>query len=464
MEAGAEQLLGWLREPGRPRVVPAAALQQALKVSQPTLSRWVRAAGEDVLRIGRGRATGYALPRSVGRAGACWPLHRIAADGRPVTLGVLHALRGESFWFETATVHPVFQHGEFAQGLYPGLPWFLDDQRPQGFLGRSFAVRHAQPLGAPPDLARWQADDILLALLQFGQDSPGDLVLGDTALRHALSQQQAPEAISTGARTTHYPKFAAQVLAGDPIGSSAGGEQPKFALTLDEPGGRWRPVIVKFSEPLSSAASTRWADLLRCEHLAGTVLRAHGLPAAESELLEAGGRLYLQSTRFDRTPTLGRIGVVSLAALDAAFLGHGHRDWWQLAPQLEREGWLSAADAHVLAVIGWFGQLIGNTDMHLGNAALLVHDARPLALAPVYDMLPMRWRPSTSGEVIDRPGWMVTLPLPVERAAWRQAAPVALDFWQHAQADRELTPSFRAIASQAAQAVEATWRRERGAS
>lgn len=47
-----------------------------------------------------------------------------------------------------------------------------------------------------------------------------------------------------------------------------------------------------------------------------------------------------------------------------------------------------------------FGRMIGNTDMHSGNASLLVAGASikeiaqgALRLAPVYDMLPMRWKP-----------------------------------------------------------------------
>jgi hypothetical protein len=47
-----------------------------------------------------------------------------------------------------------------------------------------------------------------------------------------------------------------------------------------------------------------------------------------------------------------------------------------------------------------FGRLIGNTDMHSGNAQLFVEGASlremmagRFAFAPVYDMLPMRWKP-----------------------------------------------------------------------
>jgi len=50
-----------------------------------------------------------------------------------------------------------------------------------------------------------------------------------------------------------------------------------------------------------------------------------------------------------------------------------------------------------------FGRLIGNTDMHGGNLSLWVEgdDLKGLlrgrfTLAPVYDMLPMRWRPDAT--------------------------------------------------------------------
>ena len=47
-----------------------------------------------------------------------------------------------------------------------------------------------------------------------------------------------------------------------------------------------------------------------------------------------------------------------------------------------------------------FGRLIGNSDMHSGNAGLFVKGESlqemlqgKFSLAPVYDMLPMRWKP-----------------------------------------------------------------------
>lgn len=432
----------------------AAALGSALAVSQPTVSRLLTSAGERIVRIGRARASRYALGREIARAGRHWPLYRIDPEGHSHLLGELGALHGGGFHFLPVQPLPTFVHGEFADGLFPGLPWFMDDQRPQGFLGRSFVRRVANDIGAPDDLTRWQADDIVLALLRHGDDEPGDLVLGEDALQRALQVMLSPEAIPTSARIDHYPALADAALAGEDVGSSAAGEQPKFTVLLreDEHGDEqvsdeYRSVIVKFSERTTTPAGQRWADLLRCEWTASEVLLANSHASAQSELLEADGRVFLQSTRFDRTTMLGRCGLVSLAALDAAYYGHGRIDWWTFARQLHADGWLNSNDAHSLAIRGWFGALIGNTDMHLGNASLVLGDTRPLNLAPSYDMLPMALRPASTGEVVAR-DIKIPAPLPDQLDHWQTAAVMAHDFWQRVIGNDAISAGFREIASE----------------
>jgi hypothetical protein len=423
----------------------ALALARTLDVSQPTVSRMLAAAGDRIVRIGRARASRYALGRDIARAGGRWPLHRITPDGRAETLGELRAVHPEGFHFEPAMPLPAFVHAPFADGLFPGLPWFLDDQRPQGFLGRAFVRRVAADIGAPEDLVRWQPDDIVLALLRHGDDASGDLVLGDAALERALQSALSPSAMPVAEREARYPELAASALSGEDVGSSAGGEQPKFTACVEDDSG-YRSVIVKFSERPGTPAAQRWTDLLHCEHIAGEVLRAHGIAAAETALLRADGRAFLQSTRFDRTPVLGRRGLISLAALDPAYYGHGRIDWWRLAPMLQRDGWLDAGDARALAIRGWFGALIGNTDMHLGNASLVLADTRPLALAPSYDMLPMALRPASTGEVVER---VLEVPPPLpggQQAHWRDAARAARDFWLRASTE-DVSAPFRNIAA-----------------
>ncbi|MEP7043065.1 MAG: type II toxin-antitoxin system HipA family toxin YjjJ [Dokdonella sp.] len=427
---------------------PGITLASALGISQPTLSRLFSAAGERVVRIGRARAARYALAHAIARAGSHWPLYRIALDGRSEKLGELHALERDEFYFVPSGERPALLHGDFATGLFPGLPWFLEDQRPQGFLGRSFAHRIANDISAPVDPLIWRPDDIVLGLLRHGDDQPGDLVLGEASLQHALQRMFEPVAIvPTAERTVRYPLLADAALRGEDIGSSAGGEQPKFAITLcgDD---SYIPVIVKFSDHISTPAGRRWADLLIGEHHACTVLREHDLPAAVSELVEADSRVFLQSTRFDRTPTLGRGGFVSLAALNAAYYGHARIDWWRFAPQLQRDGWLDENDARRLRLFSWYGALIANSDMHLGNAALQLRDVRPLPLAPAYDMLPMRFRPANNGELVER-RYEITLPTPEHQVDWHAAALMARVFWQRVADDRRISAEFRGIAGDA---------------
>ena len=439
-----KQLHTLLQRKGAP--LPAQRLLAELKISQPTLSRLVQLAGPAVVRIGKARATRYALTRDLGRMGSQWMLYRIDGKGAAQTLGQLHALQHDCWYFQASAAVPALLHGEFRDGLFPGLPWFLDDQRPQGFLGRAFVQRLAPLIGAQHDLKLWRSDDVVLALLLEGFDACGDLVLGEANLERAQRHLFAPEyQLSAQQRNQFYPELAAAALRGDVVGSSAGGEQPKFAITLHAANG-WQPVIVKFSDRRSTPAGQRWSDLLHCEFLASEVLRAHGLPAAHNEIISADDRCFLQSTRFDRTAQLGRIGMVSLAALDAAFYGHGRIDWWRWAPQLERDGWLDRTNAQQLSQLNWFGALIGNADMHLGNAALLQSGNRPLSLAPAYDMSPMHWRPSASGEIIERDILPVAMPPPEQIGNWRVAALPAAVFWQEVIGNPEISPTFKKLA------------------
>jgi len=441
-EARLSQLETLLR---RHNPLTAAALGGMLGVSQPTVSRLLASAGNSIVRIGKARASRYALSRQIGRAGSRWPLYRIGPEGQPATLGELRALHGESFHFAPAGPRPAFLHGEFADGLVPGLPWFLDDQRPQGFLGRAFARRVSADIAAPDDLGRWSADDIVLALLRHGENGTGDLVLGEGTLQRALQAMLSPPAIAMSERAVRYPALADAALAGEDIGSSAGGEQPKFTALLQATDG-YRAVIVKFSERAGTPAAQRWADLLRCEYIASEILRTHGIAAADIELLEADGRVFLQSTRFDRTAMLGRCGLVSLSALAAAYYGHGRIDWWAFAPQLHRDGWLDTDDARTLALRGWFGALIGNSDMHLGNASLVLTDMRPLALAPSYDMLPMALRPASTGELVRR-DIAVPVPPPEHRADWCDAGAMAHAFWRRVAGEDAISAGFRQLSS-----------------
>src|SRR5690625_1733338 len=75
----------------------ARELTETLGISQPTVSRLLRAAGDRVVAIGETRRRRYAATRDIRGLGRSWPLYRINAHGRPSLFGQLHALHDGRF-------------------------------------------------------------------------------------------------------------------------------------------------------------------------------------------------------------------------------------------------------------------------------------------------------------------------------------------------------------------------------
>lgn len=444
----ADDLLALLHS-GDP--VPAADLVQQLGTSRTILARLVREAGDQVMRLGQARATAY-VATGLGRPNH-WPLYRMGADATPEPLGTLHALRGERFLFQPEGRRPnLMRPVDAVAGHFPGIPWFLDDVRPQGFLGRTLAHRLGRQLGVPEDLLSWRTADNLIGI-QHGGTGIGDLLLGSRAVDQALDEiQNPPDAVAIGHRLDAYARMARDALAGEEVGSSPGGEQPKFTATVCDGSTRYA-AIVKF------AVSARWADLLVMEHLALRTLAAHGVPAAVSTLLQEDDHTWLELQRFDRTPdVLGRRGFVSLMALDGAFTGEGRRSWAEAGRQLQALRLIDAASAERMVLLHWFGVLIGNRDMHQGNLGFELVDDGPLPLCPAYDMLPMYLAPPRSGAV--RKPEPIALRAPDQLGqggAIARAAEIAIDFWEQVAVSGQVRePALREVA-QANREVVATY-------
>lgn len=402
-------------------------LAELLGISQASFSRLFQASRGEIVQIGRGPAVRYALRGRLARAATPVPVWRVAADRRVVEFGELEALTQGRFLF--------------GGGVFGSLPWFLWGLRPQGFIGRGFARRETG-LGLPVDLNAWTDEDILLALARRGEDLPGDLLLGHESLERYL-QGPGPGPVTRD----DYPRLVLAAMQGELPGSSAGGEQPKFAAALDGAGS----VIVKFSPPVAeSPAARRWGDLLVCEHLALTVMREHGQAAAESALIEQEGRVLLETRRFDRTPAGGRRAMASGSALGMEFAGVGE-NWTRLANALLRERRISAQDAETIRLWDDFGAMVGNSDRHLGNVSFLTEDYRHFSLAPAYDMLPMRWAPSAQGELVARNPDMAASSLDVR--AFGRAADMAEAFWRAVHGDGRLAGRMAGIAELSLEAV-----------
>lgn len=436
---------------------PAASAQDLaarLGVSLPTVHRLLRAAPAQVVSLGRARRTRHAWRRALrGQAGDL-AVYRVDAQGVPHAWASLALIepQGCAMPLDGADwpVPP-----DARDGWWPGLPYSLQDMRPQGYMGRQFARAVHEGLQLPPDPRAWSDDDVLVALSRAGGDTVGDLIVGDEALRRwQAGRLDAPAPLAGSELPAAYLALAAQAVAGGGAGSSAAGEFPKFvALRAPDhvPEGMPRTphVLVKFSGAGGTPAERRWADLLLAEHLAlqacATHLAGQGVQAAFTRWLQAGGRAFLEVERFDRHGRWGRSPLVSLEAVNAAFLGLPHLPWPELAVPLARGGWLADGALAAVRVLWWFGRLIGNTDMHLGNLSFRPHAGR-LALAPAYDMLPMRYAPLGGGELAPLMPLEPPLPLPGERAQWRPAAAAALAFWQALAGDGRAGDAMRAQA------------------
>jgi hypothetical protein len=435
-----EQLLMLLRQhPG----AKASQLAVWLQISQPTLSRLLGTAGEAVLPVGAGPRRRYFGQRPLRGLPGNFPLYAVNATGQVSKQGTLKLTAPEGSVLDVAALGwPV--EAEFADGVWPGLPYVLQDMRPQGFLGRNFARHWAQDLGVSPHPAEWHDDDVLHLLTQRGSDATGNLIVGDVALQRWLQAKAEPLTLISEAQTEQaYAQKADQASALGAVVSSAAGEFPKFTA-LRALGGSLTPhVIVKFSGAEPSGAVQRWADLLVCEHIALQTLQiSQGVASARSRLLRAGGRTLLEVERFDRHGDFGRSPLCSLETLDAALLGKSSTDWGVLAEMMRLQGWVSAETVQTIRLIWQFGQLIGNTDMHKGNLSFV--PGHPMTVAPVYDMLPMMYAPMAGGEV-PTPRYQPALPPPQNRDTWLQACTAAQAFWQSASTDARISPAFGQI-------------------
>jgi hypothetical protein len=357
------------------------------------------------------------LLRQIGNHGDSWPLYRVTETGGAENLGTLRALAGDSWLIEFQQDEPLFSLG-LKKGISEGWPWFLDELRPQGFMGRAFAQRLHRQLGASPDLNRWGSDTFLLASYIFGDDLPGNLMVGEH-----------PIAVPESVEESDWPELAKEAVQGRPPGSSAGGERPKFSSGLE---------LVKFAR--RDDQQGRWADLLVAEATAGEVLKEHGIPSADSRIVEVDGFVFLAVRRFDRKDSGGRVGVHSLAAIDGALYGEGSGSWGEMADRLYVDGLISASDQKTIQHVWDFGKAIRNTDMHFGNLGFHPTSNGAFALAPVYDMLPMAYAPNAAGVPEFKPGNQGFTVVPPN--------PMANDFWERLSLDTRVSQSFKNIARQ----------------
>ena len=377
--------------------------------SQPTVSRGLAHLGDEVIRIGSGSSIQYAI-RDYSRGFDQVPVYRVSDAGQIRVLGTLVPVRPDGFVMIQIDGVTIYSDG---------LPWWIFDMRPQGYLGRAYASTHAANLGLPSNPDEWTDSHALRALLAHGYDVVGNLLLGDLA-RERFLELPGPTAVAD--RAEAYPRLAASACAGDVPGSSAGGEQPKFCVYTDR-----GHALVKFSSADDNPVADRWRDLLLAEHIALATL------GVDTEVIDMHGQRFLEVPRFYRVGELGRVGMFSLKALDAEFVGTATLPWPAIVSRLAADGHVHPEAVDGAALLWAFGVLIGNTDMHTGNLSFVSLHSRPYQLAPAYDMLPMGFAPRSGGALVDALPH-ANLTAAVSGGIWRQALQLATNFLDRVRA------------------------------
>ena len=419
-------------------IYSASEIQQRFGYSQPTVSRLISQISDRIIIIGKARSRRYTRSRDVRGLGGEFPIYKIDSDGNAHLLGTLFAVAHDEYLWR-----PVGGREQ----LFRSLPWFLADLHPEGFVGRAFVRKLHQDLGLPPRSVDWNEDHVLTALARRGEDNMGNLVVGRESIeRYFRMVRELTVPIHSEDISVTYPRLAQEAMDGQPSGSSAGGEQPKFTAIIEREG-TVQNVLVKFSPPVSSEEGRRWADLLICEDNALRIIQeSAGIPAAQSRIIEAGGRVFLEVIRFDRSGLFGRQPIISLRAVDNEFYGF-QDNWVNAANRMESDGRLSPQEASSMRWLSLFSSLIANNDQHFGNVSLIMVDGtKKFNLTPAYDVLPMFYRPM-DGSVPTR---IFTPPAAVPGAPneWSAALDCASLFWDRVKADVRISEGFRSICSE----------------
>lgn len=424
----------------------SSQIRTFLGVSQPTVSRILNALEDDLVVIGAGKLTQYAIAQPIGDHPAIQPIWLVGALGVAQRIATLSFLEKSQIHIEADGINEIYT----PTPNHP-LPWYLSGLRAQGFLGRILAKRlSGNGIQSNPEL--WSTSEVLVAALHI-HDAPGAILLGSLAKN---PNENAVDMLDPGLALDAYAADVAKML---PTGSSAGGEQPKFPVG----GSDGEMYLAKFSPPLGTPFGDRWNDLLCAEALSSEILTQYGYNAAPNTIVKTKNRTYLLSKRFDRNPAQGRKHVVSIGEVHSAFVKGPYAGWSSTCDALVKQKRLSATDAQSAHCMAQFGHLIGNTDMHSGNASLFANGETMsqliegnFSLAPIYDMLPMRWKPDPMIGIQDYATFDVDFSFANESI--RSAA---ADFWQSIADGDQFTDGFRHLATTMVQQFPAKRNNER---
>lgn len=404
-------------------------IQALTGMSQASVSRVARTEST-IVRMPGPAPYRYAATKTAFDAGQAIPIATIDANGKTLPRAVLRPLMPKGYLIGLLAGSSHLLLGENEDGFFDGVPYFLEDARPQGFLGKMLARRLAEQsddFTADPD--KWTEEQFGRYLISNGDDLPGDYIFGAPMLNRVRNIPQVQN-------REHYAQIATNTMAGFVGGTSAGGEQPKFTAFISDTASH---VIVKFSPAQDDLTAARWRDILVTEFHALNVLSEFGFTAAQTQLFDQQGRYFLESKRFDRIGTNGRSSMLSLRTIDAELTGVGG-DWSEVAEALHKLKLVSFFDWKKISALEQFGGLINNTDMHLGNLSLSI-DGDRFSLLPVYDMCSMGFSPKGT-EVADLA--FKALERILESQSFESnVLNAAIEFWQRVARDERTSAELR---------------------
>ena len=134
--------------------------------------------------------------------------------------------------------------------------------------------------------------------------------------------------------------------------------------------------------------------------------------------------------------------MISLQSIDAEFTGLGS-NWPQVLNALLKKKMISEQDVFNAEFLWYFGCLINNTDMHLGNLSLAI-EGGVFRLLPLYDMCSMGFAPESGGEV--QPfAFVPTEPKSnsISTDLIKPMKEIARDFWESVAGDERISDEFK---------------------
>jgi hypothetical protein len=408
-----------------------------------TINNRARSARAQILILGRGKNTRYALPNAVFTGQSQWPLYWVTADGE------IHEFATVS----CAQPNILHVYGSAINAQTDGdFPWFLAPLALRGYLGRAGRSRLgavAQQWDTHPE--QWPFEQQIFAAQSGALEHAGAILWGDESVSAwQTSIKQTPYLDDPAKLPNNYDELAKSATIGPIAGSSADGEQPKFSTRVVDAVGKVREVLVKFSPQRNTPFGDRWHDLLFSEAIASNVLRDFGFDVPDTRVLTSPNRTYLESARIDRAGAMGRRHLLPLKAVHSAFTHGSQRHWADSVYKLAAQKRVAQTAIATTQTLFAFGRLIGNTDMHFGNLGLIVESPELIAkgrfvLAPCYDMLPMRFKPEAHND-FGYTQFEAELSATLPDVVTNKAKAMAKEFWKRVSEETQVSASWREFA------------------